>query len=155
CSGQLAYIISVPPGVSASFSARWSWSGPPATRPTARTDACNMIVSPAATPSARNPLASSPREYTAAGLYGRLREPAGGRPPRASFYEAGNRGLSRLASGTGNGNPSLTERPRTRFCAWQFEVQLVAGGATSVASSPNTAPIRPPLATRHTDTPPQ
>jgi hypothetical protein len=34
-------------------------------------------------------------------------------------------------------------------------VHAVAGGATSVASSPNTAPIRPPLATSQTDTPPQ
>jgi hypothetical protein len=34
-------------------------------------------------------------------------------------------------------------------------VQVVAGGATSVASSPNTPPMRPPDATSQTDTPPQ
>ena len=67
----------------------------------------------------------------------------------------GVRGLSRLLAGTGKGAPRLTARPLTRFCAWQFCVQLVAGGATSVASSPITCPMRPPLETRQTDTPPQ
>jgi len=67
----------------------------------------------------------------------------------------GNRGWSRLSAGTGNGLPSTTAPPRTWFCAWQFWVQLVAGGATSVASSPVTQPIRPPLATLHCEMPPQ
>src|SRR2546422_4006488 len=56
-------MISVPSGVSASFSARWIWSGPPATGPAARTEACNMTTSPAETPSRRKPSASSCREY--------------------------------------------------------------------------------------------
>ena len=46
------------------------------------------------------------------------------------------------------GRPEGLHYNRTRFCAWQFCVQAVAGGATSVASSPKTAPIRPPLDTR-------
>src|SRR5439155_12224583 len=56
-------MTSVPSGVSASFSARWIWSGPPATGTTGRTEACNMTTSPAETPSRRKPSARSCREY--------------------------------------------------------------------------------------------
>ena len=45
--------------------------------------------------------------------------------------------------------------PRTWFWAWQSWVQVVAGGATSTASSPITPPMRPPHATSQTETPPQ
>src|SRR5689334_7397785 len=57
-------MTSVPSAVSASFSARWIWSGPPATGPTARTDACRKTTSPGRTPRARKPSARSDREYT-------------------------------------------------------------------------------------------
>src|SRR5467141_2670122 len=66
-----------------------------------------------------------------------------------------NRGFNRTASGTGNGNPTTTARPCTWFCAVQLAVHNFAAGAISVASSPITWPIRPPLATLHCETPPQ
>src|SRR6478735_5162649 len=68
---------------------------------------------------------------------------------------AETRGVRREPAGTGNGKPRLASRPLTWFCAWQWEVQFVGGLATSVASSPVTKPIRPPLATSQTETPPQ
>jgi hypothetical protein len=49
----------------------------------------------------------------------------------------------------------LARRPRTWFWAWQSLTQFVGGLATSVASSPVTKPIRPPLATSQTDMAPQ
>src|SRR5258706_482317 len=66
-----------------------------------------------------------------------------------------NRGFSRTASGTGNGNPTTTARPVTWFCAVQPAVPIFAAGAISAAPSPITWPIRPPLATLHCETPPQ
>src|SRR3989442_4596577 len=66
----------------------------------------------------------------------------------------GNCGVTVVAVGTGNGKPSIGNLPLTRSCAWQFATQVVAGGATSTASSPITIPIRPPLATRHVERPP-
>jgi hypothetical protein len=47
-------------------------------------------------------------------------------------------GWRRYAAGTGDGCPSTTAPPRTWFCAWQSLTQNVAGGATSVESSPIT-----------------
>ena len=60
-----------------------------------------------------------------------------------------------MGTGAGAGLPSTTAPPRTRFCAWQCVMQVVAGGATSVASSPVTQPMRPPLGTFHCEMPPQ
>src|SRR5689334_5430973 len=54
------------------------------------------------------------------------------------FDNCGKRGCNRTGSGTGNGNPTTTARPFTRFCAVQFAVQTVAAGAISVESSPIT-----------------
>src|SRR3954471_10509258 len=76
----------------------------------------------------------------------------GGAPHGARGADLGTR---RLPAGTGKGCPRLARRPRTWFCAWQLVTQLVGGFATSVASSPVTKPIRPPLATSQIDTPPQ
>ena len=67
----------------------------------------------------------------------------------------GSPGLKREAAGTGKGGGSFTDWPRTRFCAWHFLTQSVAGGATSMASSPVTKPMRPPEATIQLETFPQ
>lgn len=49
-----------------------------------------------------------------------------------------DRDFRRTASGTENGNPTTTARPRTRFCAVRLAVQPLAAGAISVESSPLT-----------------
>ena len=60
-----------------------------------------------------------------------------GHPRAFCRYPDAKRGWSRLAAGTGNGNPSTTACPRTRSCAWHWCVHVDAGG-TSTASSPKT-----------------
>ena len=74
CSGQLAYIISVPLAVRTSLMARWIWSGPPATSPTARTEACTMTVSPGRRPDGRNPR-RAPAVNTSQGNLSQSRSP--------------------------------------------------------------------------------
>src|SRR5262245_14708180 len=76
-------------------------------------------------------------------------------PASCPFDGWANRGCNLTAAGTGNGNPTTRARPLTWFWAVQFAVQGDAAGAISVASSPITCPIRPPLDTLHCEIPPQ
>ena len=63
-------------------------------------------------------------------------------------------GASRLAAGTGNGIRGREPAPDLVLCL-ALVVQSVGEFETSVASSPVTMPIRPPLATSQIDMPPQ
>src|SRR4029077_10098630 len=76
-------------------------------------------------------------------------------PASCPFDGWAKRGCNRTGLGTGKGKPTTTARPLTWFCAVQFAVQAVAAGAISVASSPITCPMRPPLETLHCEVPPQ
>ena len=51
-----------------------------------------------------------------------------GHPRAFCRYPDGKRGWSRLAAGTGDGNPSTTACPRTRSCAWHRCVHVDARG---------------------------